>query len=126
MGLHFYDCYEFLTEGLSENVVVWQGYPYSVLWYAFFFVALQVTQPFLPVLCGLVCWCVCWVGDSIGRDTPPYLVLDIYFNSGEVFFFSLYKPTDRLLVQQTYPALLCTGYQFGKVLGSVCKSKSNQ
>ena len=43
MGLHFYDCYEFLTEGLSENVVVWQGYPYSVLWYAFFFVALQVT-----------------------------------------------------------------------------------
>jgi len=42
MGLHFYDCYEFLTEGLSENVVVWQGYPYSVLWYAFFFVALQV------------------------------------------------------------------------------------
>ena len=44
MGLHFYDCYEFLTEGLSENVVVWQGYPYSVLWYAFFFVALQVTS----------------------------------------------------------------------------------
>ena len=43
MGLHFYDCYEFLTEGLSDNVVVWQGYPYSVLWYAFFFVALQVT-----------------------------------------------------------------------------------
>ena len=42
MGLHFYDCYEFLTEGLSDNVVVWQGYPYSVLWYAFFFVALQV------------------------------------------------------------------------------------
>ena len=44
MGLHFYDCYEFLTEGLSDNVVVWQGYPYSVLWYAFFFVALQVTS----------------------------------------------------------------------------------
>lgn len=42
MALHFYDCYEFLTEGLSDNVVVWQGYPYSVLWYAFFFVALQV------------------------------------------------------------------------------------
>ena len=42
MGVHFYDCYEFLTEGLSDNVVVWQGYPYSVLWYAFFFVALQV------------------------------------------------------------------------------------
>jgi len=42
MGLHFYDCYEFLSEGLSENVVIWQGYPYSVLWYAFFFVALQV------------------------------------------------------------------------------------
>jgi len=41
MGLHFYDVYEFLTEGLSENVLVWQGYPYSVLWYAFFFVALQ-------------------------------------------------------------------------------------
>ena len=42
MGVHFYDCYEFLTEGLSDNVLVWQGYPYSVLWYAFFFVALQV------------------------------------------------------------------------------------
>lgn len=42
MGLHFYDVYEFLSEGLSDNVAVWQGYPYSVLWYAFFFVALQV------------------------------------------------------------------------------------
>ena len=45
MGVHFYDCYEFLTEGLSDNVLVWQGYPYSVLWYAFFFVALQVKSP---------------------------------------------------------------------------------
>lgn len=42
MGLHFYDCYEFLTEGMSDNVAVWQGYPLAVLWYAFFFVALQV------------------------------------------------------------------------------------
>jgi len=42
MGLHFPDCYEFLSEGLTDDVRVWQGYPYSVLWYAFFFVALQV------------------------------------------------------------------------------------
>merc|ERR1712168_1297848 len=42
MGLHFMDVYEFLTEGVSNNILVWQGYPYSVLWYAFFFVALQV------------------------------------------------------------------------------------
>jgi len=42
MGLHFMDVYEFLAEGVSNNILVWQGYPYSVLWYAFFFVALQV------------------------------------------------------------------------------------
>ena len=50
MGVHFYDCYEFLTEGLSDNVLVWQGYPYSVLWYAFFFVALQVKSSLWVVI----------------------------------------------------------------------------
>ena len=49
MVVHFYDCYEFLTEGLSDNVLVWQGYPYSVLWYAFFFVALQVKSYLWPL-----------------------------------------------------------------------------
>lgn len=44
MALHMPDCYQFLTEGISEEVEVWQGYPYSVLWYAFFFVALQVSS----------------------------------------------------------------------------------
>lgn len=42
MSLHAMDVYEFITEGVSENIMLWQGYPYAVLWYAFFFVALQV------------------------------------------------------------------------------------
>ncbi len=29
---------------MRNNVIMLQGYPYSVLWYAFFFVALQVQQ----------------------------------------------------------------------------------
>merc|ERR1712142_996651 len=28
--------------GITENIMVWQGYPYAMLWYAFFFVSLQV------------------------------------------------------------------------------------
>lgn len=42
MGMFLMDIYEFLSEGVSDDIVVWQGYPYAVLWYAFFFVALQV------------------------------------------------------------------------------------
>lgn len=36
------DCYEFVTEGLTDNVATWQGLPYAMLWYVFFFVAIQV------------------------------------------------------------------------------------
>jgi hypothetical protein len=59
MALHAVDCYQFITEGVTENIMVWQvlltiyiftiinntmfqGYPYAMLWYAFFFVCLQV------------------------------------------------------------------------------------
>jgi len=42
MALHAVDCYEFITEGVTENIIIWQGYPYAMLWYAFFFVSLQV------------------------------------------------------------------------------------
>jgi len=42
MALHAVDCYQFITEGITENIMVWQGYPYAMLWYAFFFVSLQV------------------------------------------------------------------------------------
>jgi len=42
MALHAVDCYQFLTEGITEDIIVWQGYPYAMLWYAFFFVSLQV------------------------------------------------------------------------------------
>jgi len=36
------DCYEFVTEGITDNVAMWQGLPYAMLWYVFFFVAIQV------------------------------------------------------------------------------------
>jgi len=42
MMLHAVDCYQFITEGITDNIMVWQGYPYAMLWYAFFFVSLQV------------------------------------------------------------------------------------
>merc|ERR1719357_43504 len=42
MALHAVDCYQFITEGVTEDIMVWQGYPYAMLWYAFFFVSLQV------------------------------------------------------------------------------------
>jgi hypothetical protein len=42
MALHAVDCYQVITEGVTENIMVWQGYPYAMLWYAFFFVSLQV------------------------------------------------------------------------------------
>jgi len=42
MVLHAVDCFTFLTEGVTDDMMVWQGYPYAMLWYAFFFISLQV------------------------------------------------------------------------------------
>jgi len=45
MVLHAPQVYTFLfeeEEELVRDITMWQGYPYSVLWYAFFFLALQV------------------------------------------------------------------------------------
>ena len=84
MGVHFYDCYEFLTEGLSDNVLVWQGYPYSVLWYAFFFVALQVKSSFWVVI--LICvYLAAAALDAIQMqelilNNIPFLIIKIIIN----------------------------------------------
>lgn len=42
IGCHASECYEFMSEGVTDNIAVWQGFPYSMLWYVFFFVAIQV------------------------------------------------------------------------------------
>lgn len=42
VGCHASECYEFISEGVTDNIAVWQGFPYSMLWYVFFFVAIQV------------------------------------------------------------------------------------
>merc|ERR1712130_435345 len=42
MVSHAQDCYEFLAEGPSDDVQMWQGYPYAMLCYLFFLFALQV------------------------------------------------------------------------------------
>jgi hypothetical protein len=42
LGCHASDCYEFITEGMTDNIIIWQGFPYAVLWYVFFFVAVQI------------------------------------------------------------------------------------
>ncbi|PNF36763.1 hypothetical protein B7P43_G11572 [Cryptotermes secundus] len=39
---YFRDTWEYLHEGETDNILIWQGYPYGLLWYAFILLAVQV------------------------------------------------------------------------------------
>ncbi|XP_067013288.1 protein jagunal [Anabrus simplex] len=39
---YFGEAWEYLTEDDPEDVFMWQGYPYALLWYAFIILAIQV------------------------------------------------------------------------------------
>lgn len=39
---YFGEAWEYLSTGDTEELVIWQGYPYALLWYAFIFLGIQV------------------------------------------------------------------------------------
>ncbi|XP_069695953.1 protein jagunal [Periplaneta americana] len=39
---YFGDAWEYLNEGETDDIMIWQGYPYGLLWYAFILLAVQV------------------------------------------------------------------------------------
>lgn len=39
---YFSDMWTYVSTGSVENITLWQGYPYGVLWYAFILLAVQV------------------------------------------------------------------------------------
>jgi len=40
--VYFSDVWTYVNTRETKNIQTWQGYPYSLLWYAFLFVALQI------------------------------------------------------------------------------------
>ena len=42
LATHASECYTFLSSGPTEDITLWQGYPYSVLCYGFLLACLQV------------------------------------------------------------------------------------
>ncbi|KAK7868552.1 hypothetical protein R5R35_009451 [Gryllus longicercus] len=39
---YFGEAWEYLSTGETDEIMIWQGYPYSLLWYAFIILAIQV------------------------------------------------------------------------------------